>query len=402
MLLLAGTLVTTSCKDDNDSNPILVQPTEFTLNTPALENATIDLMKSKGIQLTWSQPKFTEPNAPVIATYTIQVSSTGTFTNEYDSSADDNSIADYASLDETFTKCDVIVSTEAIDKALMLLNQWEDNSSIPATHNITLRVKAAVQDASFNEYNPIVSNAVSFTTIPYYLELKNADPERWYLVGADIANGKWESTVPTSQIPMQPVKDYEFDAKTGTGEITWTGYLAGNGFKLVKIPGEWNFEWGQGSSFGTFIGKYTNDDPAGSNIEVPEAGIYTVKLNTAKKELSVEAYEGQAKVFDNVYITGSFNSWTNDTPMSPVHIYDGAENHDWTTTIALEANAEVKFYDGVDWNTLNYGAGNIITISDGFYDYGNPGGSNIIVPTAGNYLVIFNDITGYYRFILQQ
>ena len=38
----------TSCSDDNDSNPTLIQPTEFKLNELTLDaNALIDLEESK-------------------------------------------------------------------------------------------------------------------------------------------------------------------------------------------------------------------------------------------------------------------------------------------------------------------------------------------------------------------
>ena len=47
-LLLGAVLVGTAgifaaCSDDNDSNPTLIQPTEFVLNTPAYVNETVDL-----------------------------------------------------------------------------------------------------------------------------------------------------------------------------------------------------------------------------------------------------------------------------------------------------------------------------------------------------------------------
>ena len=32
-----------SCSDDNDSNPTLIQPSDFVLNTPEYVNSTIDL-----------------------------------------------------------------------------------------------------------------------------------------------------------------------------------------------------------------------------------------------------------------------------------------------------------------------------------------------------------------------
>ena len=40
-----------SCSDDNDSNPTLIQPTEFTLNTPAYINETVDLLTTNDLSL---------------------------------------------------------------------------------------------------------------------------------------------------------------------------------------------------------------------------------------------------------------------------------------------------------------------------------------------------------------
>ena len=84
------------CKDDNESNPTLTQPTQFVLNNPALADAHIDLAKSETIELTWSQPTpYTNYNAPVTPTYTVQLSTKGSFTTEDDADAEDNSAADY-------------------------------------------------------------------------------------------------------------------------------------------------------------------------------------------------------------------------------------------------------------------------------------------------------------------
>ena len=50
--LLLGTLLVsaagffTSCEDDRDSNPTLIQPKEMTLNVPAYVNQTVDLQNS--------------------------------------------------------------------------------------------------------------------------------------------------------------------------------------------------------------------------------------------------------------------------------------------------------------------------------------------------------------------
>lgn len=79
-----------SCSDDNDSNPTLIQPTEFKLNTPEYVNSTIDLEHSTELGLTWSQPKYTADNAPYqMQTYEVHVSPTNTFTVSTDEAAAD-------------------------------------------------------------------------------------------------------------------------------------------------------------------------------------------------------------------------------------------------------------------------------------------------------------------------
>lgn len=399
-MLLAAMVAFTSCEDDNDSNPTLVQPAEgsFVLNTPAVGDAFVDLEKSEVVNLTWSQPVFTTDNAPVVAHYQIQISTSGNFTTAYDANAEDNSNADYIALDETYTSCSADVSTENIDKAIEQLNGWTDPESVPDILTLKIRVNAYVQNASQEHLASVASNVVNIAALPYYIELKNADPEIWYLIGGDIADGKWGDAVPTSSLPMQPQKDYEFDAKTGQGEITWTGYLGGNGFKLKKSTSSWDDQWGETD------GAYVHNDGGSGNITVSAPGIYTVTLNTSKTSsdaLSVTKYEESVTDYSEIYFTGSFNSWGKDTPMTPVHAYDGAQNHDWYVKVDLSAGAEVKFYDGTDSWTYNTG-GSLINLTDGAYGYGTQNGGNIVVETAGTYVVIYNDITRYYRFILQQ
>ena len=77
MLLLCGTFAFTACDDDNESNPTLVQPTEFSLFQPAVGSANVDLEKSQTVQLTWTIPTFTDFGAPVVPTYVVQVTPTG-------------------------------------------------------------------------------------------------------------------------------------------------------------------------------------------------------------------------------------------------------------------------------------------------------------------------------------
>ena len=394
-LLLAVGLaaVLTSCKDDNESNPTLMQPTQFVLNTPAV-TGNIDLAKTNTVALTWSQPTpYNNFNAPVTPTYSIQLSPTASFTQAFDADAEDNTGADFITLDETYNSGkNVLVEGTTIDRALMQLKGWSE-AQVPATLDLSVRVKSAIRDASFNEYAVIYSNVVTLKTIPYYMELSAADPEIWWLIGADIADGSWGGDYGKCVIPMQTIDGFEYDKKTGQGEIQWIGYLAGNGFKLRgSMADNWATQWGQDDAFGS----YKKNDGGSGNIVVPEAGLYTVLLNTATDDLRIEKYEGNAPVFSGMALSGSFNDWS-DTEMTPCST--GWENHDWYIVMDFEADTEWKVKQAGSWD-YNKG-GSLVDYADGMYVYGVSNGDNLVMAESGKYMVIFNDITGFIRVIKQ-
>ena len=393
LIAAAGLTLFTSCKDDNESNPTLTQATQFVLNNPAI-TGNVDLEKSQTVTLTWSQPTpYTDFNAPVVPTYTIQVSPTGNFNQAFDPNAEDNTGADYFDIDETFSSgAGALVNTETLNRSLLQLLGWTE-ATIPATQQVSFRVKSVVRDASFKEYYRIYSNVVSMTTIPYYVELKPADPEVWWLIGADIADGSWGGDLGKCVIPMQTIDGAEYDMKAGQGEIQWIGYLGGSGFKLRgSMEDNWATQWGQGDSFGTYV----KNDGGSGNITVPEAGLYKVTLNTKNDKLTIEAYDGSAPIYSGMAISGSFNDW-GDTDMTPCST--GWENHDWYITYTFNAGDEVKIKEAGSWD-FNKG-GTFVTYSSGMYVYGVGNGANLAIPEAGTYLIIFNDITGYIRFIKQ-
>lgn len=393
MLLLAGAFALTSCSDDNNSNPTLTTPTEFVLNQPVITGA-IDLNRSNTIGFSWSQPRaYNDFDTPVVPTYTLQISPTASFNHEFDANAEENTGADFISLDETYSSGkNVNVVAETINRALIQLMQWEEKD-VPASLDLAVRVKSAVRDASFREYGVIYSNVVSLKTIPYYIELKAAEPEIWWLIGGDICDGSWGGDYGKCVIPMQTINGAEYDKKTGQGEIQWIGYLGGNGFKLRgSMEDNWATQWGQGDAFGTYV----KNDGGSGNITVPEAGIYTVSLNTATDELKIEKYGEAVPVFDGMAIAGSFNEW-GDTPMTPCST--GWENHDWYISTSLSAGDEIKIKQAGSWD-YNRG-GSFITTNNGMYVYGVANGDNLVITESANYLILFNDITGYIRFIKQ-
>ncbi|WP_337617176.1 SusE domain-containing protein, partial [Prevotella sp.] len=217
-----------SCSDDNDSNPTLIQPTEFKLNTPEYANGLIDLEKSKELNFTWSQPKYTADNAPLNVTYEIQVSPKNSFTVSADEAANDESgekVADYDILSPTTQYCNATISAEEIDKSLVRVLKFKENE-VPAEQEVSIRINAYIVEGN-KRLNPITSNTVTFKAKPYYVELKDATPIMWYLVG-NMFGGKWgdnKESIGVENLPMFMKPNFRYDKKTGTGEIEYTNYF---------------------------------------------------------------------------------------------------------------------------------------------------------------------------------
>ena len=324
MLLFAGAFVFTACSDDNESNPTLVQPTEFSLFQPAVGSAYVDLEKSQTVQLTWTIPTFTDFGAPVVPTYVVQVSPTGKFTKEFDRDQKENPDADYISLEQTFNSSTADINTEGLDQALQLLLGWESDEDVPASLPVTIRAIASIRDASFRDYYPIVSsNTVVLNTVPYFII--SVDPIVWYMVGNNIGSASWSNgadQVGKGLIPLLPSGDEEYDKSTGTGIISHTGFFtAGTQFKFVLTPGEWGSD---DTSAKPRLQLHYQDvkDPDAAliteeakdhNIIIIKDGYYTITLNTKSLEITIEAYEKDVKnVFSTMFLRGDFNGWAAD------------------------------------------------------------------------------------------
>ena len=373
-----------ACSDDLDNNPVMKTPETFNLNTPSYANLDTDLSTSSSLAFTWSQPDY---GFPAAAQYQLQVSLDGNFTVSVEQAEADETgatKANYATLDNVFTEVHGSIPAADVAKALQRIAKWEQGQ-VP--ESATIFVRALSNYAG----NTIYSNTVPVKVLPYYVELADAPVEIWWLIGADIANGKWETTIGVSTIPMQPIEGEEYDKKTGQGKIQWIGYLAGNGFKLRgDLNDGWATQWGQGAAFGKFV----KNDGGSDNITVPEAGIYRITLDTKADVLTIEPYEGQVQTFESICIAGSFNDW-GDTPMTPCSA--DANNHDWYIEYTFSAGDNVKFKQAGSWD---YNKGGIfITQGDDLVGFGVGNGPNLEMPNDGKYTILFNDITGVYRFI---
>ena len=413
-LLLGIISLFASCSDDNDSNPTLIQPTEFTLNTPEYINSTIDLEKSTGLELTWSQPKYTADNAPINATYEVQVSPTNNFTVSTDEAAADESgekVPDYAVLSNTTQKCDISASAEEMDKALVKILKWTEEN-VPAEQEMYVRVNAYILEDT-KRLNPIASNSVMLKVKPYYIELKDATPTMWYLVG-NMFGAKWanDKNIGVDALPMFLKPNFSYDKKTGAGEIEYTNYFLtgdyndkaecdGAGFKI--LPSDFNWDYSMNAILNNEISakkgtiENRNGGADGGHIVAAEAGYYTITINTADNTAKMVKYEGDVNNnYGTIQISGSFNDWV-DTPMLPYNT-EGVENHAWYYVMDVPAGetAQFKFKTAGSWDTSwGYGA------ADGainMYGKCDAGGKNIGL-AEGKYVISFNDITGSFSIV---
>ena len=399
-----------SCSDDNDSNPTLIQPKEFVLNTPAYANATIDLEKSTGLELTWSQPKYTADNAPINATYEVQVSPTNSFTVSTDEAAADESgekVPDYAVLSNTTQKCNISASAEEMDKALVKILKWTEGN-VPAEQEMYIRVNAYILEGT-SRLNPVASNSVKLNVKPYYIELKDAVPTMWYLVG-NMFGGKWAGTksIGEDALPMFLKPNFSYDKKTGAGEIEYTNYFltdefdekaesAVAGFKILPSSFVWDYSMDGGGKLKDNIAYRGSTNSDGGHILAGADGYYTITLNTANNTATMVKYEGNVTNYGTIQIATSSDDFASDTPMLPYNT-EGVENHAWYYVMEVPAGQTVsfKFKIAGSWDT-NWGYG----AEDGavnMYGKCEANGHNIGL-TEGKYCISFNDITGAFSIV---
>lgn len=399
-----------SCSDDNDSNPTLIQPKEFVLNTPAYANATIDLEKSTGLELTWSQPKYTADNAPINATYEVQVSPTNSFTVSTDEAAADESgekVPDYAVLSNTTQKCNISASAEEMDKALVKILKWTEGN-VPAEQEMYVRVNAYILEGT-SRLNPVASNSVKLNVKPYYIELKDAVPTMWYLVG-NMFGGKWagDKNIGVDALPMFLKPNFSYDKKTGAGEIEYTNYFltdefdekaesAVAGFKILPSSFDWNYSMDGGGKLKDKIAYRGSTNSDGGHILAGANGYYTITLNTANNTATMVKYEGNVTNHGTIQIATSLDDFASDTPMLPYNT-EGVENHAWYYVMEVPAGQTVsfKFKIAGSWDT-NWGYG----AEDGavnMYGKCEANGHNIGL-TEGKYCISFNDITGAFSIV---
>lgn len=380
LALLAGVALFSACDKDMEDNPTLQTPKEFILNTPGYANYVVDLATQDSLKFTWEQPKY---GFRAEVEYGMQFSASNKWKLATDKVDNQGSvIADYANVGGRTHSLRHAVAVKELAKAIQEMKRYSEKEPIGSL-DLYARTFAVF------EGDTLFSKPIMIKVKPYYVALAKAPIETWYMIGDGIGEKSWNSV-----IPLLPLGDQKYDAKTGKGVISWTGYLDTKGFKIRKEENKWTEEnFGQDGKFGKF-------KKNASDIKVPEAGYYTVTLDTKTEVLTIEKYKGTAptKTYDKMCIPGSYGAeqWKpeSQTPMTALGL--AANNHDWKATIELKEDAPDK-------GGLKFAAGSWAHNWGGkTFPYGSGSNGDNIMYKKGTYTVYFNDITGQYSFVKQK
>ena len=162
-------------------------------------------------------------------------------------------------------------------------------------------------------------------------------------------------------------------AASGFGQTDYEGYVALDGeFKFVGPNGSGVYDWGNDDwgDDGTFSGMLAL---TGESNCTAVAGYYKINANTTTLAYTTTLTTWGVLGSATAPVTGG-DGWANDADMT----YD-AGTKKWSVIINLVGGQEIKFRANNDWG-LNYG-------DNGAGGSLEEGGSNIAVPTTGNYLL---------------
>ena len=256
LLVVMSLTLMTACSDDNDSNPSIQTPTEFKLNTPALENTPIDLANSSKIMLTCSQPNY---GYTASVQYTVQV-------------ATDENMTDAVELSETSNSAKVEINANLLASTLtnIYVQKGKTEADFPMDVKAYFRLKANIVTSNGNvvEGTEILSNVVSLNKIHLLFSLPAVNlPKNVYVTGS-FCDWDW-------------AKSFDMVQVYGTEDTFWRlVYIDDSGIKLNTAT-EWN-----GSEVG-FAGITVSGDckdeiiDKDGNIASSKPGWYLVIVTTS-------------------------------------------------------------------------------------------------------------------------
>ncbi len=186
--MLCGLCLFTACSDDNDSNPVITEPTEFVLNAPANANNQLDLASSETITLTCSQPNY---GFPAATTYNVYVATEA-----------DMSDAQLMEINAKAPKLELDAAVLASTLTTMMLEKGKTEEDFPMTMPIYFQAEAVITATTGAAYEAsrIKSNVVSLNNVALEFSLPPVElPAELYIVG-NFCGWNWDNAVTTAPV----------------------------------------------------------------------------------------------------------------------------------------------------------------------------------------------------------
>ena len=356
-LFLALTLILglTSCEDrdiisiENVSAPMTM---DLSTNSLVLDK---NFPANPALTVTWEPAKLT---VPVEIKYKVEISGTAAFTTPITLVTTDKS--------ETFASFTNKEMNEAAKKIGLVAYE---------SQKMYFRVTSFLANDGMSQQSPITS-----LNITPYLASPTYEYQDLFLIGASTAAG-WDNNANNqSLIPLLKTSN--------ASKYTFTGYfkkdIADAGFKIIKVKGSWDAQFGEGASAGTL-----SSDGGSGNLQVPADGYYKLSIDIDELTYTIEPATAPATIYTNISIIGTVNGdWNNDTQLTQ----SSFDPHLWSAFGITLGEGEFKFRANNAWDT-SWGT------NSQYFGTAVEGGANIPVAAEWTYDVYFNDATGNYTLI---
>lgn len=179
--------------------------------------------------------------------------------------------------------------------------------------------------------------------------------------------GGWDNDIDMTPVPNAPWV-YSIQMEIMAGPVKF------------RADDAWDNNWGS-TDFPVGVGT-----PGGDNIMVPVTGEYIVIFNSATGEYNFQSFIPEYTAIGIIGEGSPSGNWDDDTFMTQ----NPNNPHEWTLQASFN-DGPAKFRADTAW-TVNWG-NDVFPMDTAVLD-----GPNIPV-VAGEYIVIFNDITGAYNFM---
>lgn len=303
------------------------------------------------LNVNWSQATF---SVPVEVAYQIEASATTDFVNKVVLGS-----VEQSTRTATFTVKQINDAT----KLLGLPKDVENPMYVRVISSIGVNQMVATSNVTNVKVTP-------YATSPTYAY------QDLFLIGAATAGG-WDNLATNSNLmPMLKTND--------PTKYSFTGYFKADGFKIIKVKGSWDEQFGLGAGPGTL-----STDGGSGNLSAPADGYYKLTVDILALTYTFEPATVPATTYTNLSIIGTVNgNFDNDTQMTQSTF----DPHVWKILGVSLSDGEFKFRANNAWDT-NWGS------STEYFGTAALGGANIPLAAAWNYDIYFNDATGSYTII---